>query len=89
MATIYIDFQPDKSRVFTFLGTFDGVSYNVTVPWNYYGQRYYIQVFTIQGQLVLCMPLIDSPDGGDIDLLAGYFDTKMVFRSSDSRFEIT
>lgn len=89
MATEYFPFQKPTTAPFSFLATFDSVSYNVIVTWNYYGQRYYVNVYTVQGALVACVPMIGSPDDYDISLTAGYFTTKLVYRTSEARFEVT
>ena len=75
--------------VFQFQATLDGESYNVSVPWNFYAQRWYVSVFDQFNVRVLTLPLIGSPDDYDISLTAGYFTTKMVFRASSQSFEVS
>jgi len=45
---------------FNFQPFLDGVQYNITVPWNFFGQRYYVQCTTLSGKLVFYLPLIGS-----------------------------
>lgn len=62
MSTI-IDFAPASNANFTFQATFDGQVYNVIVNWNLFGARYYINIYTTSGALIVCRPLIGSPLG--------------------------
>jgi hypothetical protein len=86
--TTYVDFNPSSSAVFQFQATLDNANYNITVPWNYYGQRYYVTVTTLQGVLIVNIPLIGSPPDYSINILGGYFTTTLVYRVADNRFEI-
>ena len=86
--TTLINFAPTALENFQFIATFDGKQYNVIVTWNLFGQRYYINVYTLQNALILCMPLIGSPQGYDISLTKGYFETSLVYRAQNRQFEI-
>ena len=100
MATIFVDFVPSASAPFQFQPTLDGAVYTAIVTWNLYGQRYYVNLYTLDGVRVLTIPLIGSvgnpvqvfEDTGkavqDISLTAGYFTTKLVYRPINQRFEI-
>lgn len=88
MATL-TRFTPSPSSNFQFQPVLDGASYNAVVTWNYYGQRYYINIYTQQGVRVLSLPMVGSPDGYDISLTAGYFASTLVFRSSSQNIEVT
>jgi hypothetical protein len=85
---IILLFQPSNSANFTFNATFDGVAYNVVVNWNYWAQRYYVNVYTINGQIVYTLPQIGSPDNDDININAGYFTSPLIYRVSSNSFEI-
>jgi hypothetical protein len=87
--TTFVQFAPSPLANFQFQATFDGTSYSCTCTWNYYGQRYYISVATIQGAAVYTLPLIASPDDFDINLNSGYFSSTLVFRDSTQAFEIS
>ena len=88
MATI-IQFSPSTSSNFTFQAEFDGQSYTITCPWNLYGQRYYLKIEDLSGNIILNCPLIPSPNGYDINLIKGYFTTStLVFRDASQQFEI-
>lgn len=53
-------FNPTLQTNFQFTPTLDGVQYSVVVNWNLFGQRYYINVSDLEGNLVACLPLIGS-----------------------------
>ncbi len=85
---IVIPFLPSDSAPFQFQPQLDGQTYNVIVTWNLFGERYFINIYTLQGALVACLPLIGSPPDYDISLTAGYFTSTMVYRASSRQFEI-
>lgn len=160
--TAYYDFVPNANTPFQFQPTLDGDTYNIIVAWNLFGQRWYINVYDLPGNLIVATPLIGSPPtytvqnaswtegyatlaftarhgypvgttlamtisgmvpdvyngtylvfatspsavayeiasdpgqakqfgsaGTDINLVAGYFSSTIVFRQSDQRFEIS
>lgn len=87
--TTFVPFVPSAQSPFTFMATLDGNAYNVIVTWNYYGQRYYVNIYTIQGDLVVSIAMIGSPDEYDISMTAGYFESELIFRVSSNTFEIT
>lgn len=49
--------------------TLDGEQYNLTMTWNLYGQRYYVNCSDLQNNLIFSLPLIGSPDGLTIQSL--------------------
>ncbi len=88
--TTYVHFAPPVGKGFSFQATLDGGSYQLFAAWNVFGQRWYLSCSTAPGVLVFNIPMIASPDNGDINLLAGYFlSSKMVFRDTGRNFEIT
>lgn len=91
MATL-TDFVPIaalSSPIFRFQPTFDGTIYTVTVTWNIFGQRFYIEVTSLTGELILATPLIGSPLGYDINLLAGLtLNSTLVYRAPSRQFEV-
>lgn len=88
MSTI-IKFTPLATANFTFQCTLDSSNYNAIITWNMFSQRYYINLYTQNGTLVFCLPVIGSINGYDINLAGGYFQNSMlVFRSSSQSFEI-
>lgn len=62
--TTIVPFNPQPTAVFRFSPVLDGVTYSATVTWNIYGQRYYLNIYTVDGTLKLSIPLIASPNSG-------------------------
>ena len=48
-----VNFVPSTTGPFQFQATLDGTPYNVTVTQNVYGQRYYVNVYDLAGNLVI------------------------------------
>lgn len=89
MAT-YTPFAPNVNQNFTFSPLLDGTQYSVVMTWTLFGQRWVVNVFTLQGVRVLSKPLRTSPNNHDINLVEGYFTTsKMVYRAADDTFVVT
>jgi hypothetical protein len=88
--TTFVPFTPQPNGApFAFSATFDGETYQVTAQWNVFGQRWYIVCVGGNNVVVFNLPLIGSPNSGDINLLAGYFlVSTLVFRVSSQNFEI-
>lgn len=83
-----IRFTPSPKSNFQFQPTLDGTVYNCLIKWNLFGQRYYLNIYTLQRVLVVCLPLIGSPNDYDISLTAGYFTTPIVYRASTNQIEV-
>jgi hypothetical protein len=58
MTATFVNFTPNTTAPFSFQCTLNGSQYTVTVTWNIYGQRYYITVSDLSGNVVLYRPLI-------------------------------
>lgn len=58
--TTYVDFVPSTTAPFQFQATFDAAQYNVIVTWNEFGQRYYINVYDLAGNLILARAIASS-----------------------------
>ena len=52
--------QPQNSN-YQFSPTLDGATYNATITWLFFGQRYYLNVSSLEGELICSVPLIGSP----------------------------
>src|SRR4029077_18591213 len=61
--TTFFPFPPPANQAFTFQPTLDGVPYSAVVPWNLFGRRFYLQLFTLSGALVLYRALVASLAG--------------------------
>lgn len=86
--TVITPFNPSPSANFQFQANLDGDTYNIVCAWNAYAQRYYVNFYDLTGTEVLSRPLVGSPDGANISLTAGYFDTTVIYRDSRAVFEI-
>jgi len=86
--TQIIQFNPTPTTNFQFAPVLDGVAYSAVCTWNAYGCRYYVNVYDVLGNLQFSVPLIPSPDNGNISLTKGFFTTSMIYRASSSNFEI-
>lgn len=63
-----VAFTPSTQQPFTFQPVLSGVQYTATVPYNWYAQRYYIQIMDAVGNLVLYAPLVSSGPAVQADL---------------------
>lgn len=84
-----IPFTASALEPFQFQPTLDGQTYTALVKWNFYAQRYYVEIYTLGGELVLAIPMVGSPLDYDISLTETKFTSKMVFREPSQQFEIT
>lgn len=88
--TTLTQFTPSLTQNFTFQPTLDGQEYSVVVTWGLFGKRWIVNVYTLQGVLVMERPLVGSPPDYDIDLVQGYFSTSsLVYRVSTNNFEVS
>ncbi len=88
--TTLTQFSPTITQNFTFIPTLDGAQYSVIVNWNLFGQRWVLNVYNLQGVLILQKPLTGSPQDYDINLVEGYFTTStLVYRESSNNFEVS
>lgn len=87
--TTVTPFVPSTNATFQFQPTLDGTTYTAIVTWNLFAQRFYFNLYTLQGALVVSLPLIGSPLNYDINLVAGYFASKVVYRAPSRQFEVS
>ncbi len=82
-------FIPSTNAPFQFQPTLDGQQYTVIVTWSLFGRRFYVNVYKLDGTLIVCRAMVGSPNGYDISLTSGYFTSKMVYRAPSRQFEVT
>lgn len=93
--TTLTQFSPTVKQNFSFLPTFDGTEYSVVVTWGLFGSgvgwpRWIVNVYTLQGALVLQKPLRGSPQNYNVNLIQGYFTTSsLVYRTASNNFEVS
>lgn len=56
-------FVPSALAPFQFQVTLDGQLYTVIVTWSLFGQRYYMNLFDLSGNLILSRSIVGSPVG--------------------------
>lgn len=61
--TSYFAFRPSTTQQFTFSPVLDGQTYNASVPWNEFAQRYYLNLAALDGTEVLLTALVGSATG--------------------------
>jgi hypothetical protein len=61
MSTLY-PFVPSQNAAFQFSPILDGATYNATVTWNQFGQRYYLNLAALDGTPVLTIAVVDCPN---------------------------
>lgn len=97
--TTTTQFTPTADAPFQFQATLTGptanvasagTSFTVSVLWNTFGQRWYIQITDQGGNVVVTKPLIASPSGYLINLVGGYFTgSTLVFLEDSQQFVVT
>ena len=69
--TTFINFVPSKVPPAPFFNaTLDGSIYTITILWNLFAQRYYVQVQSLDGTIILYTALVGSPIGIDVSALS-------------------
>ncbi len=91
--TTYTPLGQSITTPFQFTATLDGDNYTVSLAWNTFGQRFFINITDQGGNLILATPLISSADASTgfpaINLVGGYFVTStLIFRESTQQFEV-
>jgi hypothetical protein len=87
--TDYVNFQPNDVSAFQFQAVLDGTQYNCVITYNLFGERYYINIYTTEGALIVARPVVGSPNEYDISLTGGYFTTTIIYRAANKQFEIS
>ena len=59
----FVDFLPSTTTAFVFQPTLNGTPYIATITWNVFGQRYYITITDLSGNLIVCRALSESGPG--------------------------
>lgn len=67
--TTYFNFTPSATAAFQFQPTLDGQVYNATILWSLFGQRYYLQLADLSGNIIVYEALAGSDTGVNISSL--------------------
>jgi hypothetical protein len=87
-ADSYVKFEWDNAAPFTFTVILDGIEYAAKVTWNIFGLRYYLNLYSSQGEMILSRSIVPSPDNYDISIVGNMFTSALVFRNSSQNFEV-
>lgn len=60
MTATFLDFTPSILAPFSFQPTFGTDQYVVVVTWNVSGQRFYVNVYDLSGDLIVCRGLVET-----------------------------
>jgi len=60
--TTYIQFVPQPAQAFVFSATLDGIGVTCQVPWNLFGNRWYLSMLDLNGISIAYRALAASPD---------------------------
>ena len=55
-----VPFAPSTTSAFTFQPTINGTQYTAVVTWNMVEQRYYLNLYSVSGALVICTAVVSS-----------------------------
>lgn len=89
MATL-TQFVPAVNQNFSWQPTLDGAQYTAVVSWSLFGKRWILNIYTLQGVLVVQKPLRGSPVDYDVNLIQGYFtESTLVYRTGTNNFEVS
>lgn len=87
--TTFVTYQASAVAPFQFQAALDGQTYNITVAWNVYAQRWYLVIVDQSGNRIATLPRTGSPPNHDINIVGGYFQSTLVWRPSSGQFEIS
>lgn len=60
MTASYTQFTPSTTTAFQFQPTLAGTQYNATVTWNLFGQRYYLNLYDLSGNLIIATAIVGT-----------------------------
>lgn len=58
--TTYFAFAPGPTAPFSFQPVLDGQTYNATIIWNLFSQRWYLNLFNLTGSRIFSLPVLGS-----------------------------
>ncbi|OKP31366.1 hypothetical protein [Serratia fonticola] len=87
--TTYINFIQSDKAPFRFTASVGGQTLFITVLYNLYSNRYFVQATDDNNSVVLFTPMVASPPGSDINLALPYAPGTLIYRESTNNFEAT
>lgn len=79
---------PASAGPFTFQPTLDSTQYTITVTWSLFGQRFYVNCYTLSGVLVFSVPLIGSMIGVNLQSLSWSYGTVTATTNGPHGYEV-
>lgn len=68
--TTFFPFTPSPAAPFQFQPTLDGAVYNASVPWLFFGSRYYLSLSSVSGTTIWYGAVVGSPTGVALSALS-------------------
>ncbi|MNE14399.1 hypothetical protein D3C76_1403370 [compost metagenome] len=87
--TTYTTFIPSDKAPFRFTASVGGETLFITVLFNLYSNRYFIQATDGNNSVVLFVPMIASPLDSDTNLALPFAPGSLIYRESTNNFEAT
>lgn len=82
-----ISFTPSDDGNFNFTASIGGQTFFISISYNRYSNRHYVQITDTNSVVVIFTPLVGSPDDYDINLALPYAPGSLVYRVSTKNFE--
>lgn len=80
--------MPPGGQSMMFSPVLDGSTYSATTQWNMFGQRWFLNISTLAGELVALVPVVGS-SAFPVNLVAGYFTTStLTFDDGTNTFTV-
>jgi hypothetical protein len=67
--TTFYPFVRSRSKAPSIIVILDGNQYTLTIIWNVAAQRYYVNCISMTGNLIFSVPLVESPQPMEVELL--------------------
>ena len=86
--TTYFQLLPNNRKAQSFMPTFDGAMYNVTIYWNISAQRFFVNCKDIGGNLIFMVPLIGNMPAFQIESLVYDEQNQRVVATVDKQYSL-
>jgi hypothetical protein len=68
--TTVIPFRPSNIKAPSFTANLDGADYTCIATWNLAAQRYYLNVYDLDNNWIITVPIFASPPGDPVDVIS-------------------
>ncbi|PHI31157.1 hypothetical protein [Budvicia aquatica] len=86
--TTYVQFNPSDAGPFRFTANINKQTFFITVPYNRYSNRYFVEFRDRNNNIAMYVPLIESPDDFDLNIALPFAPGSLVYRASTNNFEV-